>query len=172
MSRIASWGGRLVRSPRSLRSRPGALVSICLAALLIAGAVGIAVGKTGGGTGQNAQAAQPSSPICAQAGKSVARPEAVPAELLPPGTVLTSTKRLGDGRTVVGGVISRDFRTAVSFFVKSLPKAGYRNISGDAEMDEAESFFEGARLSGKWKVNGILNCQRAVTLALYVKPRS
>jgi hypothetical protein len=35
-------------------------------------------------------------------------------------------------------------------------------------MDEAESFFRGAEMRGKWKVNGILNCPSAVTLTLLV----
>jgi hypothetical protein len=51
--------------------------------------------------------------------------------------VLTSSKQVG-GRTVVVGVIPGDFRSAVAFFVQKLPVSGYRNLSGDAEMDEAE----------------------------------
>jgi hypothetical protein len=64
-------------------------------------------------------------------------PDALPAGLLPPRTELTSSKRVG-GRAVVTGVIPRDFRSAVAFFLRTLPAAGYRNLSGDAEMDEAE----------------------------------
>lgn len=81
--------------------------------------------------------------------------------------MLTSSKQVG-GRTVVVGVIPGDFRSAVAFFVQKLPVSGYRNLSGDAEMDEAEAFFAGDGLRGKWKVNGILGCAEAVTLALYV----
>ena len=60
------------------------------------------------------------------------------------------------------------FRTAVEFFVTKLPAAGYLNTTGDAEMDEAESFFRGAAVQGKWKVNGILGCNEAVRLTLFV----
>ena len=49
-----------------------------------------------------------------------------------------------------------------------LPAAGYVNTTGDAEMDEAESFFQGARVLGKWRVNGILGCPDAVRLTLFV----
>lgn len=155
-----------MRPPRPLRIRPRALVLAGSAALTLA-VVGIAAGQTGGGPGRKAETAQALSSVCGRTGEVVARPDAIPAELLPPGTVLTSSKRLG-GRVAVGGVVPRDFQGAVAFFVSGLPKAGYRNISGDAEMDEAEAVFAGDGLRGKWKVNGILGCSEAVTLALYV----
>jgi hypothetical protein len=142
------------------------VVLACSGALAL-GAVGIAAGQSGSGKGQKAEAPQAVSSVCGRTGKAVARPDALPAALLPTGTVLTSSKRAG-GRTVVGGVIPGDFRSAVAFFVQKLPTAGYRNIAGDAEMDEAEAFFAGDGLRGKWKVNGILGCSEAVTLALYV----
>ena len=69
---------------------------------------------------------------------------------------------------MVSGVVASPFRSAVEFFVTELPAAGYVNTAGDAEMDEAESFFQGASLTGKWKVNGILGCPDAVRLALLV----
>jgi hypothetical protein len=143
------------------------VVLACSGALAL-GAVGIAAGQSGGGKGQKSEASQAVSSACGRTGKAVTRPDALPADLLPPGTVLTSSKRVGHGRTVVGGVIPGDFRSAVAFFVQQLPTAGYRNLSGDAEMDEAEAFFAGDGLRGKWKVNGILGCSEAVTLALYV----
>jgi hypothetical protein len=74
-----------------------------------------------------------------------------------------------DGMTLVTGVVPHEFRDAVDFFVTKLPAAGYRNGTGDAEMDEAEAFFTGPNVRGKWKVNGIANCAGAVTLALYVR---
>jgi hypothetical protein len=166
MRRIASRGGRDARPPRPLRIRPRAFVLAGSAALTLA-VVGIAAGQTGGGPGRKAEAVQAVGPACGRTGEAVARPNAIPAELLPPGTVLTSSTRRG-GRVAVTGVISRDFRAAVAFFVSGLPKAGYRNIAGDAEMDEAEAVFAGEGLQGKWKVNGILGCADAVTLALYV----
>lgn len=71
--------------------------------------------------------------------------------------------------TLVTGVVSHEFRDAVQFFVADMPKSGYRNGTGDAEMDEAEALFTGPGVRGKWKVNGILNGAGAVTLALYVR---
>jgi hypothetical protein len=61
-----------------------------------------------------------------------------------------------------------EFRTAVEFFMRQLPKAGYKLGEGDAEQDEAESGFSGHEITGRWKVNGILDCPNAVTLALFV----
>lgn len=92
----------------------------------------------------------------------------MPAELLPPGTVLTSSERRPEGQLLVSGVIPREFRKVVEFFVEELPAAGYKNGEGDAEQDEAESHFSGKGVTGKWKVNGILNCPDAVTLSLLV----
>jgi hypothetical protein len=93
----------------------------------------------------------------------------VPAAVLPPQTVLTSVKHPLAGMTLVTGVVSQEFRSAVDFFVTKMPAAGYRLGAGDAEMDEAEALFTGPNLRGKWKVNGIPNCPGAVTLALYVR---
>ncbi|HEX9352179.1 MAG TPA: hypothetical protein VF877_12985 [Gaiellaceae bacterium] len=101
--------------------------------------------------------------------KAVARPAEVPAAVLPPQTALTSVAHPIAGMTLVTGVVSQDFRSAVSFFVTKMPAAGYRNGAGDAEMDEAEALFTGPNLHGKWKLNGILGCPGAVTLALYVR---
>jgi hypothetical protein len=102
-------------------------------------------------------------------GTTVARPDEVPAAVLPPGTSLTSVQHPQAGTTLVTGVVSREFRRAVDFYVTDLPRAGYRLGRGDAEMDEAEAFFSGPSAKGKWKVNGILNCPQAVTLALFVR---
>jgi hypothetical protein len=168
MTRIASGGGRLVRPPHFLRIRPRALILLCGMGLTLA-VGGIAAGQTGGIPGQKAQRVQARSPACAHAGNPVGRPAAIPAKLLPPGTVLTSSRPLGRNGTLVAGVIPREFRSAIEFYLTRLPRAGYRNLAGDAEMDEAEAFFAGRGLRGKWKVNGILSCSRAVTLALYVR---
>jgi hypothetical protein len=153
------------RPPRPLRMGRRGLSLLCCGALAVT-AVGVAAGR--GGPSEKT-AALTSSPVCANVGKGVDRPAAVPANLLPSGTVLSSSKDLGDGRTLVGGIVPSDFRTAVLFFVTKLPAAGYVNGAGDAEMDEAEALFTGDGVSGKWKVNGILNCPGAVTLALFVK---
>src|SRR5206468_10063004 len=134
-----------------------AIASTAIAAV----AVGVAAGQ-GGGT----RAEAPSAPACARAGRAIERPSGIPANVLPPRTTLTSV-RGQHGVTFTSGVVALSFQEAVRFFVTSLPAAGYVNGLGDAEMDEAESFFTGARLHGKWKVNGIAGCPRAVRLALF-----
>jgi hypothetical protein len=96
------------------------------------------------------------------------RPEAVPQDLLPPGTAITSRMNLPKDQTLVTGVIPLDFRAAVDFYVSGLPRKGYQLGAGDAEMSEAEALFLGERVRGKWKVNGILDCPSAVTLTLLV----
>jgi hypothetical protein len=136
-----------------------------MAALAVV-AIGIAAGRGGGGRSPRSSATPP--PACAGAAQSVNRPESVPANLLPPGTALTSRMNLPEKRTLVTGVVPLDFRTAGNFFVTKLPAAGYQLGAGDAEQDEAEALFLGERVHGKWKVNGILNCPSAVTLTLLV----
>ena len=130
--------------------------------------VGIAAGRSRSGSGSD-RAAVRSAPHCAQPAQRVNRPDAVPAELLPSGTVLTSRMNLPEQRTLVTGVIPLAFPNAVHFYSAGLPKAGYQLGLGDAEMTEAEALFLGARVSGKWKVNGIPNCAGAVTLTLMVE---
>jgi hypothetical protein len=135
-------------------------------ALIAAVAAGIVV-LHGGGNG-TAEAARVAAPSCASAERGVAPPPEIPAAVLPPGTVVTSVRRPRAGTTIVTGTLASPFRSAVEFFVVKLPAAGYLNTTGDAEMDEAESFFRGASVRGKWKVNGILGCADAVRLALLV----
>jgi hypothetical protein len=131
-------------------------------------AVGVAAGQ-GGGNGARASSPSPNTPPCAQTSKVVARPAEIPGAVLPPQTVLTSVAHPVAGTTIVTGVIAQEFRAAVDFFVTKMPVAGYRNGAGDAEMDEAEAFFSGPAVKGKWKVNGILGCTGAVRLALFVR---
>ena len=135
-------------------------------ALIAAVAAGIVV-LHGGGSG-TAEAAQVAAPSCASAERGIAPPPEIPAAVLPPGTTVTAVKHPRAGMTLVQGVVASPFRSAVEFFVVKLPAAGYLNTTGDAEMDEAESFFRGADVRGKWKVNGILGCAEAVRLALIV----
>jgi hypothetical protein len=136
-------------------------------AIVASGATGIVV-LHGGGNG-TAEAARVAAPACASAEKGVAPPPEVPAAVLPPGTIVTSVRRPRSGTTMVNGVVASPFRSAVEFFMTKLPAAGYVNTTGDAEMDEAESYFQGADVLGKWKVNGILGCPDAVRLVLFVR---
>ena len=73
------------------------------------------------------------------------------------------------GAVTVDGVTPEEFRQAVAFFEREPPAAGFHLGEGDAEQGEAESFFSGRGYSGKWKVNGILNCPGAVTLTIAVR---
>ena len=134
--------------------------------LIAASAAGIVV--LHGGDHGTAEAAGVAAPACASAPKGVTPPSEVPAAVLPPGTVVIAVRHPRAGATLVEGVVASPFRAAVEFFVAKLPAAGYLNTAGDAEMDEAESSFQGASLRGKWKVNGILGCPDAVRLALLV----
>ena len=158
--------GGASRRRASLRSRGSirALVVILMAALGVV-VIGIAAGRSGG---DSSQAAVPPPPGCSGVKKAIDRPEAVPENLLPPGTAITSRMNLPHDRTVVTGVIPLDFRAAVDFFVSDLPRNGYQLGAGDSEMSEAEAVFLGEHVRGKWRVNGIVDCPSAVTLTLLV----
>jgi hypothetical protein len=138
-----------------------------LGCMLIAAGAATVVVLHGGGNG-TAEAARVAAPACAAVERGIAPPPEIPAAVLPPGTVVTSVSRPQKGMTLVNGVVASHFRSAVEFFVSDLPGAGYVNTTGDAEMDEAESFFQGATIRGKWRVNGILGCSDAVRLTLFV----
>jgi hypothetical protein len=160
-----SAGGETGRSgPFSLLGRRTVAAIVCIA--LAAAVVGVAA--TRGGGSKATRTSKPAAPACAHATASVDRPAAVPENLLPPGTALTSRMNLPEGQMLVTGVIPRQFRNAVDYYVNDLPAAGYQLGAGDAEMGEAEALFLGADISGKWKVNAIANCPNAVTLALLV----
>jgi hypothetical protein len=143
------------------------LAALCCA-LLAAAAVSIVVKHGGGNGAAEAAATQVRTPACASASTGVTPPPEIPAAVLPPGTVVTSIERPRSGLTLATGVVASPFRAAVEFFVTKLPAAGYVNTAGDAEMDEAESFFRGPGVQGKWRVNGILGCAGAVRLTVFV----
>ena len=146
-----------------LLSRRSVAAAACTAVAAVA--VGVAAGQGGGAS----DAAPPQrAPVCAHASKPIERPSEVPTALLPARTVLTGARRQ-HGVTFVSGVVPLTFQEAVRFYVTALPAAGYVNGLGDAEMDEAESFFTGSALHGTWKVNGMASCPNAVVLTLYVK---
>lgn len=137
---------------------------------LAAAAVGFVAVRGGGNGSAEAAATRISAPACASVERgTTAPPPQISAAVLPPETVITSVKHPRPGMTLVNGVVAAPFTSAVRFFVTKLPEAGYVNTMGDAEMGEAESFFVGAGVRGKWKLNGIPLCADAVRLALYVK---
>ena len=157
---VASRGPSFLFSGRRLLAGLGCV-------LIAAGPAGVVL-LHGGGDG-TAAAARMAAPSCASPERAIALPSQVPGAVLPTGTVLTSVQHPRAGTTLVRGVVATPFRSAVEFFVTKLPAAGYINTAGDAEMDEAESFFRGAEVAGKWKVNGILGCPGAVRLTLFVR---
>jgi hypothetical protein len=157
----AGGAGRL--GPSALLRRRSIAAAACVAVAAIA--VGVAAGRGGG---RSSAEARPTAPACAHATSYVDRPESVPSELMPTGTALTSTMNLPRRQTLVTGVIPLEFRNAVAFYVSELPRRGYQLGGGDAEMSEAEALFLGADVHGKWKVNGIPNCPKAVSLSLLV----
>jgi hypothetical protein len=158
--------GATTRGPSLLLSGRRILAALGCA-IVASGATGI-VFLHGGGDG-TAQAARVAAPACASAKHGVVPPPEVPAAVLPPRTIVTSVRHPQSGTTMLTGIVASPFRSAVEFFVTKLPAAGYVNTTGDAEMDEAESYFHGGDVLGKWKVNGILGCPEAVRLALFVR---
>ena len=136
---------------------------------LLAAQLALVLAGCGGSKVPTASAPATGLPPCANAGPAVSVPSEFPNSFpLPPGTVITSSQRSQTGVIVVGGFIPMEFKKIVAFFQRELPAAGYQLLEGDAEMDEAESTFSGRGFRGKWKVNGILNCQGAVTLTIAV----
>lgn len=111
-----------------------------------------------------------SLPACAHAGDAVARPDGFPASLpLPDGTVLTG-RETGVKRAAVSGLVPLSLRDAAAWMTRALPDAGYAAGESDAEQDEAESFFTGHGLTGKWKLNALENCPGAVAIEISVSP--
>jgi hypothetical protein len=144
------------------------LAAVCCIPLAAA-ALSLVAAHGGGNGSAEAAATRISAPACASVERgTTAPPPEISAAVLPPETVITSVKHPRPGMTLVYGVVSAPFRSAVEFYVTKLPAAGYVNTVGDAEMDEAESLFVGAGMHGKWKVHGIPLCANAVKLALYV----
>jgi hypothetical protein len=137
---------------------------------LAAAALGIAAMHGGGNGIAKAAATRVSAPACASVRKEpISPPPEISAAVLPPETLITSVRHPHPGMTLVNGVVAAPFRSVVEFYVTKLPAAGYVNTLGDAEMGEAESFFVGAAVRGKWKVNGMPFCADAVKLAVYVR---
>jgi hypothetical protein len=108
-------------------------------------------------------------PACAGTGRAIERPGELPDDLpLPPGTVLRSEQRPFPGQLIVRGVVPAGIDAAASFFEDELPDAGYELGRGDAEPGEREALFSGDGVRGGWRVNGIPECEEAVSLTLVV----
>ena len=53
-----------------------------------------------------------------------------------------------------------------NYFVSQLPRSGWKLGAGDAEGNEAESFFTGHGVTGHFKVRELPGCAGALSLRL------
>lgn len=114
----------------------------------------------------------PTLPPCAGAGDGVELPPGFPGDFpLPRGTVPISADSPFEGQLILVAAIPADLQEAAIFFSAALPKSGYRVGIGDAEGTESEAPFTGNGYRGKWRVNGIPDCD-AVKLTLVVIEQS
>jgi len=146
------------------------------AALLVLGAAlsvaGTACGGSDGGTTAGVDDAPRTLPACANAGAGVSPPEGFPTDFpLPSGTVFTSAESPFEGQLVLIGAIPGDLQEAAGYFGDALPEQGYEVGIGDAEGIESEAPFTGNGFRGKWRVNGIPDCD-AVKLTLVLIEQS
>jgi hypothetical protein len=110
-------------------------------------------------------------PACAYVGTPIERPTSFPASFpLPPGTVLNYQESRSAGRTIIGGVAPSTARDVAIFWEQAMPRAGFRQTSGESEPGEAEASFEGNGVRGRWKVNDMPDCPNVVTLSLVAGP--
>jgi hypothetical protein len=125
----------------------------------------------GGGGGNGGHESAPRMPACAGAGPAVRLPANFPRGFpLPPGTVVTSTRRQSGG-VVVDGIVPDGLDGTRRFLLRKLPEAGFRLSGGEAEENEAETDFAGAGVVGRLKVREIDGCAGAVTLTVGVVRR-
>ena len=113
----------------------------------------------------------PSLAPCVPPGPRLPLPAGLaPGFPLPPGSVITSVDPI-EGGIRIAGYAPIQLRAAVLFFRDDLTAAGYPSDEGDAEQDEAEANFAGANgFHGRWKINGIVGCQDAVTYQITFIP--
>ena len=136
--------------------------------LLLLGAI-LLVGCGRSTTPQTSSVAVSALPPCANVSTSISRPPEFPSDFpLPDNTVITSSQHSQGGSVTISAAAPVTFKDAAAFFQNKLPAAGYKLLEGDAEMDEAESTFAGNGYQGKWKINGILNCPKAVRLTIAI----
>jgi hypothetical protein len=107
-------------------------------------------------------------PPCAHAGAPVAIPPEFPKNFpLPPGTMITATRRAG-AATVLEGLIPMELPKATRFFLQNLTAAGYRLGRGEAERGEAEDRFFGNGMIGFFRLRSMRDCPGALQLAITV----
>jgi hypothetical protein len=110
-------------------------------------------------------------PRCAKPAHSVAPPALVPKSLpLPKGTVFSTLARYPKA-IVLGGRTPLELLPATRFFVRELPRNGFRLGTGESEPGfEAEGGFTDARIVGRFKVRVLPRCRGASLLIMSVAP--
>jgi hypothetical protein len=108
-------------------------------------------------------------PKCARPAHAVEPPSPFPRAFpLPDGTVFSTVAHYPK-LIVVGGRAPLDLVPAARFFVRELPRNGFRLGAGDSEQGfEAESAFAGHGTSGRFKVRVLPACRGAVLLLVAV----
>jgi hypothetical protein len=108
-------------------------------------------------------------PRCARPAHAIQPPAPFPRAFpLPDGTVFSTVARYPK-LIVVGGRVPLDLVPAARFFVRELPRKGFRLGTGDSEQGfEAESAFVGHGTSGRFKVRVLPACRGAVLLLVAV----
>ncbi|GAC1560402.1 MAG: hypothetical protein NVS2B7_34840 [Herpetosiphon sp.] len=107
-------------------------------------------------------------PACANVTATVPRPPSFPTDFpLPPGTVLFKQEVRTDNRTIIYAVAPYDFATMQTFMEQALPRAGYKLSGGEAEEGrEAESFYAGHNIRGRWVLHPVTSCPNTSSLTV------
>jgi hypothetical protein len=108
-------------------------------------------------------------PRCARPAHTIKPPAPFPRAFpLPDGTVFSTVARYPK-LIVVGGRVPLDLVPAARFFVRELPRKGFRLGRGESEQGfEAESDFAGHGTFGRFKVRVLPACRGAVLLLVAV----
>jgi hypothetical protein len=112
----------------------------------------------------------PSLPPCVQAGPALTIPPEFPKDFpLPPGTVVTASRRVGPA-IVLEGFVPMELPKAMRFFLQKLTAAGFRPGRGEAERGEAEDRFIGKGVIGYLRLRSMEQCPGALQLVIMVQP--
>jgi hypothetical protein len=108
-------------------------------------------------------------PRCATPAHAIQPPSPFPRALpLPDGTVFSTSVRYPT-QIVVGGRAPLELIPATRFFIRELPRKGFRLGQGESEPGlEAESGFVGHGVVGRFRVRVLPRCRGAVLLVVAV----
>jgi hypothetical protein len=112
-------------------------------------------------------------PRCATPAHAIQPPSPFPRALpLPDGTVFSTSVRYPT-QIVVGGRAPLELIPATRFFIRELPRKGFRLGQGESEPGlEAESGFVGHGVVGRFRVRVLPRCRGAVLLVVAVSRAS